>query len=393
MVFSLEALRAQHGDCLLLHYGTAEDPRTVLIDGGPGPVYGETLKPRLLQLREHLIALGRIEDGDALPLSLAIVSHIDDDHIGGLLALAEDPDGGLGLSCASWVAPKTLWHNTFTDLAGDSVAVGELALGHETASKTAAVIASVPQGRRLRSCAKTLGWQLNQPFKNGLVQDGLVQAPAQGGRRVKLDHATDILVLSPRTSEIEGLRKEWNTQLRRLHRGETHAASLAEYLDRSPYNLSSIVCLVRQGERKILLTGDARGDLILDALDAAGVTRDGALHVDVLKIPHHGSIRNLETDFFERITADHYVISANGRDGNPKTETLELIARSHEGDDDFAIHLTYASGKEDLEGRLEIFTDARDSAGRVFAVDARRDTDPSLTVDLGDPPFATPATL
>jgi hypothetical protein len=392
MVFSLEALRAQHGDCLLLHCGTVDDPRTVLIDGGPGPVYGETLKPRLLELRDHLIALDRIKAGDALPLELAMVSHIDDDHIGGLLALAEDPDGGLGLSCVSWVAPKTLWHNTFTELAGDSGSVGDLALEHETTSKTAAVIASVAQGRRLRSCAKTLGWQLNLPFKNGLVQDVLVQAPAQGGQRVKLHGATDILVLSPRTDEIEGLRKEWDKQLRRLHRGDTHTAQLAEYLDRSPYNLSSIVCLVRQGERKILLTGDARGDLILAALDAAGVTRDGALHVDVLKIPHHGSIRNLDMDFFRRITADHYVISANGRDGNPETETLELIARSRDSND-FAIHLTYASGKENLEDKLTAFTAARDAARRSFAVNARCDTDLSLTVDLGDPPFPTQANL
>ena len=129
MVFSLEALRAQHGDCLLLHFGAPGAPRTVLIDGGPGPVYGETLKPRLLQLRDHLMALGRIKAGDALPLELAMVSHIDDDHIGGLLALAEDPDGGLGLSCVSWVAPKTLWHNALMDLAGDSGSMGDLALG------------------------------------------------------------------------------------------------------------------------------------------------------------------------------------------------------------------------------------------------------------------------
>jgi hypothetical protein len=390
MVFSLEALRAQHGDCLLLHYGTVDDPRTMLIDGGPGQVYGETLKPRLLELRKHLIALGRIKASEALPLALAMVSHIDDDHIGGLLALAEDPNGGLGLSCASWVAPRTLWHNTLTDLAGDSGPVGDLALGYETTSKTAAVIASVPQGGRLRACAKNLGWQLNRPFNNGPGQDVLVQAPAQGGRRVKLDDATDILVVSPRTDEIEGLRREWNMQLERLHKGETISAKTAEYLDRSPYNLSSIVCLVRQGERKILLTGDARGDIILDALDAARVTSEGKLHVDVLKIPHHGSIRDVDPDFFARITADHYVISGNGRDGNPETGTLELIARSRE-DDDFAIHLTYASGKGDLQERLVAFIDARDTDGRTFTVEVRRDTDLSLTVDLGDPPFATQA--
>ena len=208
---------------------------------------------------------------------------------------------------------------------------------------------------------------------------------------MSLDDATSILVLSPRTDEIESLRRDWNRQLERLHKGETISAKTAEYLDRSPYNLSSIVCLVRQGERKILLTGDARGDLVLKALDAAGVTCDGALHVHVLKIPHHGSIRDVDTDFFARITADHYVISGNGRDGNPDTETLEMIACSR-NDDNFTIHLTYASGKGDLEERLTTFAATRDAERRTFDVKPCSDTDLSLTVDLGDSPFtAKPA--
>ena len=41
----------------------------------------------------------------------------------------------------------------------------------------------------------------------------------------------------------------------------------------------------------------------------------------MLKVPHHGSANNLETDFFERITADHYVFSGDGEHGNPERET------------------------------------------------------------------------
>ena len=35
----LETLRAKYGDSLLLHFGTEEEPRLVLIDGGPPGVY------------------------------------------------------------------------------------------------------------------------------------------------------------------------------------------------------------------------------------------------------------------------------------------------------------------------------------------------------------------
>jgi hypothetical protein len=234
----------------------------------------------------------------------------------------------------------------------------------------------------LRSNADILGWTVNRPFPGSLVQ-----APERGGQSVSLDQSTSLLVLGPRTDEIDGLRQEWSKQMSKLRSGETHSAEIAAYLDKSPYNLSSIVCLARQGDRTILLTGDARGDLVLQGLDAAGVTKDGALHVDVLKIPHHGSIRDFEADFFERITADHYVISGSGRYGNPETETLELIARSR-STDDFAIHLTYAAYEEDLGERLAAFAAERDAHHRAFAIEARQDPALSLGVDLQDRPFA-----
>lgn len=382
MIFSLEALRARHGDCLLIHFGTAQDPRTILIDGGPQTVYADALRPRLRELREHLIALERIGPDDALPLALAMVSHIDDDHIGGMLALAEDPDGGLALPHPSWVAPKTLWHNTFEQMAGKSNAASGLVLERDSTSKTSAVLASVKQGRELQARAETLGWPINSPFEGELIQ-----ARPQGGLSVKLDDATSIVVLSPRADEIEGLRKEWLKQTKRLQAGETASAQVAAYLDKSPYNLSSLVCLLRQGEdHTMLLTGDARGDLILQALDAAELTSNGKLHVGVLKMPHHGSIRDVDVDFFQRITADHYVISGDGRYGNPESKTLEMIAGSR-GDDDFTIHFTYAAGQRDWEQRLSSFVAERDAKRRLFGVRTREDSALSLSVDLRDPPF------
>jgi hypothetical protein len=381
MIFSLEALRARHGDCLLIHFGTPQNPRTILIDGGPQTVYMDALRPRLRELREHLIALECIGPGEALPLALAMVSHIDDDHIGGMLALAEDPDGGLALPHPSWVVPKTLWHNTFEQMAGKSNSVSGLVLERDSTSKTSAVLASVKQGRELQARAETLGWPVNSPFEGELVQ-----APAQDGESVRLDDATSIVVLSPRADEIAGLRKEWAEQARLLRAREADPAQVAAYLDKSPYNLSSLVCLVRQGDHTMLLTGDARGDLILDALDAAGVTSNGELHVDVLKLPHHGSIRDVDVDFFERIAAEHYVISGDGRYGNPNSKTLDMIAASH-SDDDFTIHLTYAAGQRDWEGRLTSFVAERDAKGRRFGVRTREDSALSLSVDLRDPPF------
>lgn len=63
-------------------------------------------------------------------------------------------------------------------------------------------------------------------------------------------------------------------------------------------------------------------------MEHAGLLADGKLHLDVLKVAHHGSIRNHTAKFFKLITADTYVISANGKDDNPDFDTLKLIVEA-----------------------------------------------------------------
>jgi len=85
--------------------------------------------------------------------------------------------------------------------------------------------------------------------------------------------------------------------------------------------------------KRLLLTGDGLGNHLIDGLRQANLlSGDGTLHVDTLKVPHHGSDRNVSKKFFKTVTADKYVISANGKDGNPDLDTLVWIvegAREH----------------------------------------------------------------
>ena len=47
-ISALDVLRARKGDCLMLHYGSKDDPHLMLIDGGPSNVYKPHLKPRIV---------------------------------------------------------------------------------------------------------------------------------------------------------------------------------------------------------------------------------------------------------------------------------------------------------------------------------------------------------
>ena len=68
----------------------------------------------------------------------------------------------------------------------------------------------------------------------------------------------------------------------------------------------------------MLLTGDARGDDVLAGLREAGLLRRSPLHVDVLKLPHHGSDRNVETTSSARSSPTTTSSRPTGRTTTPR---------------------------------------------------------------------------
>ncbi|HEV8242202.1 MAG TPA: hypothetical protein VGS57_22740 [Thermoanaerobaculia bacterium] len=345
MIFTLEALKAQHGDCLLLHYGKDDDPRLILIDGGPGPVFKESLLPRLEELRA-----ARAGADESLPLDMLMVSHIDDDHIGGVLGLTQRLLEEKDAETPPLVEIDTLWHNSFDDITKNDEVLGSPAsitaslgdfLPPDELHQSELVLASVGQGRTLRDQGKVLANKVNSPFK-GLVRSGKKRTD------VKRPDGLVLTVIGPRDDRLANLQKTWNKELEKLLKGKPkEKAQAAAFVDDAVANLSSIIVLaqakVGKKTRTMLLTGDANGKFVLSGLEDAGLLKQGgSMHVDVLKLPHHGSIRNVDTPFFERITADHYVFSANGKFGNPDPPTLQMLADVRQDDTDYTIHLTTA---------------------------------------------------
>ena len=341
-MFMLEALQALHGDCLLLHWGSRDAPRLMLVDGGPNTVYRDALRPRLAELSAAR--------GGSLTIDLLMLSHIDDDHINGLLDFAKELDDGDGNAPGGArplrVKVRRLWHNSLEGLLDDPLT--ERATAAVTASTAAAlvppdadasdavdahfqakVLASVPQGQALQTFATRLGWRMNAPFSDPpLVMRSAASEPV-AIEGLALD------VIAPAAAEVEKLRLVWK-------RKRKDEGALAAYRDRSPYNLSSIVAVAGFDGRRMLLTGDARGDHILAGLEAAGLLDDdGRIHIDLLKLPHHGSKNNVDADFFRRVIADHYVVSGDGvRFPNPSDDAMHWL-REARSDDDYRVYCTY----------------------------------------------------
>jgi hypothetical protein len=351
---TLEALNALYGDCLLLRYpGSDGKERYWIIDGGPraGSAAGErisvwqdVLLPRIEDIKEEISA----DPNKPLPVALGMVSHIDDDHIFGIMNLTAKLVAATPADPAA-VKFDRFWFNSFEGIVGPKPA--GMPADAQTASLQSlvspqnvpgvddeharAIMESVGQGITLASSLTSLGLQGNSPVR-GLV----VAKPGQ--QPFNIDGAK-VTVIGPLQKRLEKLREEWAKALQKPTKEARQAALQQLFLpdslmDKAVPNLSSIVVLVDIGGKKLLLTGDANGNDIVTAWGELGL---GATPValDVLKMPHHGSIRNCSEKFLQTFVAKHYVFSANGKFDNPDAPTLEALIKMH-GQRDIVMHFT-----------------------------------------------------
>jgi hypothetical protein len=309
---SLRAIQAAEGDCLLLEADVGGKSATVLIDGGPRGVYKKDLAPVL----DDVAARGR-------RLDRVVLSHVDADHVSGLIDLFAAMRDGANASRPVDVRADGLWHNQFSQVVDTDATVEPRLAAVTQAMQTAGVAAAagnfaldgIAQGDQLVRLGAQIGCPLNADFSGEPIVVGA--APVTVG-------PIRLRVVGPTKDNLKALRVEWEAW---LEEQEEHVAAgepqLAAFADKSVPNLSSIQLLAEIDGRRMLLTGDGRGDHLLDGLaEAKLLDAAGRLHVDLLKLPHHGSDRNVNREFFERVTADTYVVSANGKYGNPDLPTL-----------------------------------------------------------------------
>ena len=80
----------------------------------------------------------------------------------------------------------------------------------------------------------------------------------------------------------------------------------------------------------------------------------GAIHVDLLKVQHHGSNHSVDIDFFRKVAADVYVISGNGKHGIPHGDTMHWLSQARTGEQ-YDVYLTNRTGDEGLTAMLDAF--------------------------------------
>lgn len=288
-MFTIEMLPAQRGDCLWLTYGEEGDLHHVLVDAGPRET-SEALVPELV---ERIKAAGGKNS-----VELFVITHIDADHIQGVVRLLTAP-GVLG-------AFKDVWFNAFRHLPVLGVFDGEQLTMQLKGSKR---------------------W--NKAFGG---EDAAVVMPegTVAPKPVKLKGGLEITLLSPTLDKLARLAPKWKkycddagivpgtgvkppkpVEVDGLLGTETVEDLVAKKFqkDPEPPNGSSIAFIASYKGVRVLLGADAHPDVL-----AASLLRLGPPPHEfaAVKVSHHGSRKNTSPALLDVVRSPRWLFSSNG---------------------------------------------------------------------------------
>lgn len=318
-------LPAREGDALWIRWGGGGPAHQMLVDMGT--------EATGRNLRQRLEALPEAERG----FELLVVTHVDRDHIGGVLTCLAEAEKLDGLEFAD------VWFNGWAHLNGkqvENIAATRASSGLEAWGPA--------QGERLTSWLSGQRW--NGAFEGGPV----CRRPDRQPITRTLADGLRLTVLGPTPARLTELIPTWKEEVRKaLRKGRLDevASGLETYGSESPPRLestrdleilaeqdkdrrddskangSSIALLLEYGRTRLLLAGDAYP---WDLVDGLAALDDGApVALDAVKLSHHGSAKNLSDGFVQAVQTPLWLFSTDGtRFKHPDAVAVARVLRS-----------------------------------------------------------------
>lgn len=332
-VYRIHVLPAQRGDALWIEYGTEEAPNHILIDGGITATGRDHLRKRVGEI------------GTPLHFELLVVTHIDLDHIQGILQFLKDlPDG---------ITFGDIWFNGWDQMK---------AIGLE------------PMGVKEGICLSEILKQKHKSNWNKAADGKAIALEADGSvATYSLGGGMKLTVLGPAREQLVKLRERWDDVIE-----EFGAAEEAEDNGEQPSGLdlgipdlepmgpidvpglakskfkqdgtipngSSIALVLEYQGRIALMLGDAYPSVIANSLRT--ISPEGRFKADVVKLAHHGSRNNTDRPLASLLCAPTWIFSSNGA-GNTKHPHRESVARVlHDGENVKTLIFNYRTGFNDV---------------------------------------------
>lgn len=304
----IKFLPAFNGDCILISFDHECIKKNILIDGGIPRTYLRHLKPEL----ERIVQQGEFID-------LLVITHIDDDHIGGIKELYQDIDMNKDFI-------KEVWFNS-GDLLSDYFKAERESIRAVEIIRKDKVTMSVSQGVTLEKALKE--------EKGNWLQKLICFS------NEKINYmGLFITILSPNEKSLEKLHKHWETEIdKKKKMSKEHddfnipISQLVKRKfreDKAIPNGSSIALLIEAQNKSVLLLGDAHPSVISDSLEKMKLASpEKKLKLDLVKVSHHASKGNTSPRLLSLIQCKKFVVSTDGnKHGLPDKEAIARVIAS-----------------------------------------------------------------
>lgn len=317
-MLNLTVIKAGNGDSLLLTWNYENKNYNLLIDGGVATSYKLRGRPGPL-----FNVLKEIKDkGERV--NLLILTHVDNDHIGGILS---------GFSETGLLRELTdeVWFNSGTLI--DKYFNKEVDLSHflemdlKESNEGGGRLTSINQGITFEKKLNEL-----QIWDHELIIAG--QTSKKFGAEFK--------ILSPDLHNLEKLLIKWERENKKKQTSFTtdYHLTLDELIcddhfegDKSIHNGSSIAFLFEFKSKKILFLADAFEEVLIDSIkklknEKGYIDEKNPLCIDIMKVSHHGSKSNTSLDLLKVIDTNKFIISTDGScHGLPDKRALARIIK------------------------------------------------------------------
>lgn len=296
----IKMLPALAGDCIEIFFEDPK-PRLIIIDGGMGKMCKTILKNDVFDWG--------LKNG---PVDLAILTHVDHDHISGFISLVSD---------------KRFDSNSLTEMwfnYGDKIEGSIEKPLSRIYIKDDSCQTSIRQGRDLYQVLASKSIQLIAPVTSGMVK-------MYGKYKIEvISPSKECLKSYVNSSEYE-IYSDDMTEIQTATRKKDYKLSIEELAavkfdggNVTNANASSISVLISGDNIRILCLADAKPSEVERELRNRGFNEENPLVLNFLKVSHHGSAHNTSDSLIKIIDCSNYLISTNWR-GLPTKECLTRI--------------------------------------------------------------------
>jgi beta-lactamase superfamily II metal-dependent hydrolase len=308
-------LKAFNGDAIHLRFQEGELTRNILIDGGVKRTYGGKNKKRKYEYGSLHKKVNSIRDNGE-KIDLLVLTHVDDDHIAGILEWFKRDSEAYKLVDKVWFNSGRLIKEMFekdknTDYNND-LKFGVL----ET------INTSIKQGVKFEDYIEEKGIWERKLFIAGQEFDYL---------------GLNFKILSPSKEKLMSLLTKWEDEQpileTAIHKTD-YSLSLKEHInqdtffneDSSVHNGSSIAFIIKHGSKELLFLGDSHPTVIINSLNHFNFNKTNPLKTELTKLSHHGSANNTTKELLDIIEAKEFIISTNGnRHSHPHKKLISRV--------------------------------------------------------------------